>query len=182
MTEKIFPVENFEEISWEEVNSLVGYWKEILGLNDWLIGINILSRDEMKVEDHLGISHIDLVHKTNCIDLIRRGFEPQEGRIFKTPHEATLVHELLHCLIPFSYFTDTKTLEGKFFESKEHELIVQLTRTFLTLKYNLNPEWFINKPQEDSDNLSEILNEHPTSIKPKAITKSGKIYEKGVNE
>lgn len=82
-------------------NDLLGYWQNILGLNDWTIALREnCSPNEMTLKDVAGETEWEEVSKCAVVRIISE--KDYGDRILPFNFEKTLIHELLHlkfCLL-----------------------------------------------------------------------------------
>jgi hypothetical protein len=117
-------------------------WQERLFLTDWTLRIILCEPNEFSGEDKdlWGQCDGDHVDKSAVIRILKKGLK--EDRITKKCHECILIHELLHC----KYMSMTSdTIEGKYYETKEHGLLESMAKSLLMAKYDLKFDWFMNR-------------------------------------
>lgn len=122
----------------EELNNCLKEWQTRLFLSDWIIQGRLVHGEE--IPELAGHSSVQWVNSCGVIK-IRRGNEVPDA-IEKQPHELVLVHELLH----FRYmgFENNSTIEGVYYDMKEHQLLDQMAKSLIMAKYNLSHDWFKN--------------------------------------
>ena len=122
----------------EELLKLAKEWQSKLFLNDWLIGFSLATCREMSCIDWAGESDAQYVNRCGTVMLLRKEDMP-ENMLIKQPMELVLIHELLH----FKFVTfETNTIEGYYWNEKQHQLLEDIAKSLYMAKYNLDLEWF----------------------------------------
>lgn len=122
----------------EQLQSIVAYWKVELGLQDWRMGITICRESEMQLNDVDGETEYSHQLKTALIrilDTIDFG-----DRIQKQDQEKTIVHELLHCV--FSPIDTQDVLQDRI----QHQMIETLSRALVNAKRSVKDEMSTMQP------------------------------------
>lgn len=122
----------------EELNNCLKEWQTRLFLSDWIIKGCLVHGES--IPELAGQSSAQWVNSCGVIK-IRRANEIPDC-IEKTPHELTLVHELLH--FKYLLIEDDSTIEGTYYETKEHQLLEQMAKSLIMAKYNIPYAWFKN--------------------------------------
>lgn len=129
----------------KELKSCLKEWQRVLYLEDWIIQALLIDHDTLQVitcgEDLKGRNEFDIVNKCAKIYIVRED-EGVSSRLVRYCAEHTLVHELLHCKM--SWLDPPDTAEGKYFDNKEHQLLEEMARSLIMVKYNITKEWFSN--------------------------------------
>jgi hypothetical protein len=110
----------------EEQKSIVAYWKDELGLQDWKIGISICRHNEMQLEGVEGENEYCHQLKTalvRILDVVDYG-----DRITEQDQERTIVHELLHCV--FSTIDTDDVVRDRV----QHQIIQTLAQALVNAK------------------------------------------------
>lgn len=131
------PIEEFK--TQEELNQCLKWWQEKLFLNDWVIKGYLVHGEE--IPELGGESNVQWVNQCGTIK-IRYANEQPDG-IMKQPHELILIHELLH----FKYmgFEGVSTIEGVFYEEKQHQLLEQMAKSLIMAKYDIGFDYFVEE-------------------------------------
>ena len=120
----------------QELNDSLQEWKERLFLQAWNIKASLVHGED--ISGLAGESNTQWVNSCGTIR-IRYADEMPPNMIEKEPHEKVLVHELLH----FKYMGfDNNSLEGVFWDEKQHQLLEQMAKSLIMAKYGISKEWF----------------------------------------
>lgn len=143
------PVYNFEEEGGEGLlEQRLRYWQHVLNLDHWIIEAKLVDEIENPCDDDRTVLGINYTSPENCYAqiAIAKG-EPPVGRRFD---ELTLVHELMHCVIPLFGVKDETYLEcvGGVYTERQVELIA---RTLMKVKYGLEMEDFYKQPSVNNE-------------------------------
>lgn len=148
--EKAKPVYDFNvEGGKDLLEQRLRYWQHILNLDHWIIEATLV--DEIKNpcdEDERTTLGINMMTHESCYSQIAISKkEPPVGRKFD---ELTLVHELMHCVIPLFGSEDETYMEcvARVYTERQVELIA---RSLMKAKYNLEMEDFYKQPSVLSD-------------------------------
>ena len=121
------------------------YWQHILNLDHWIIEAGLVDEIKNPCEEEgeritLGINM--MTHESCYAQIAISKKEPPIGRKFD---ELTLVHELMHCVIPLFGSEDEGYHEGvaNMYTERQVELIA---RALMRAKYNLRMEDFYKEP------------------------------------
>lgn len=121
----------------EALNESLAEWQERLFLQHWNIKAALVHGEE--IEGCGGECTVQWANSCGTIRL-RYANEMPEG-MEKMPHEKILVHELLH----FKYmgFQEANaSIEGIYYDEKQHQLIEQMAKSLIMAKYGIDYEWF----------------------------------------
>lgn len=133
------PIKVFE--SQEQLDACLKEWQERLFLTDWIIKAKVVPQCELS-EGNAGENESTHGIKCAVIKIAQLG-ELHDECIMKCPMESTLVHELLHCYdIPIAY-TDP-TVEQVCHDSRQHQLLEQMSKSLIMVKYGIDFDWFKN--------------------------------------
>ena len=126
----------------KELRKYIKWWQNVLYLNDWIISSCIVDAEMLMIHGKpmAGTNELDFTHKA-CVISVAKRTESMNDRIVKTPHEAVLVHELLHCKYNW---LGGESYEKLYVEETEHALLEQMARSLIMVKYGLTPDWFNN--------------------------------------
>lgn len=125
----------------EELNIILKEWKDLLFLNNWLIkaelvpvcyndnGETVAGRNQYIVEQMTSKIQISTEQRT-------------EDLMLTYCEEKVLVHELLH--IKYNWVVVQDTYEGRYTDELEHQLLEQMARTLIIVKYKLPVDYFDN--------------------------------------
>lgn len=127
----------------EEASACMEEWKPILGLSDWVIGVRLCRMGELSDDECAGESCAQHVNMCGTISILRKEDLPYD-MIIKQPHELTLIHELLHFKF-VSMEQSTQTIEGAFYEIKQHQLLDEMAKALFMAKHGLNRSWFTDR-------------------------------------
>lgn len=127
----------------EEACACMEEWKPILGLSDWIIGVRLCRMDELSDAEFAGESCAQHVNMCGTIQIRRKEDMPEDSMI-KQPHELTLIHELMHFKF-VSMDQSPQTIEGAFYEIKQHQLLEEMAKALFMAKYGLNRSWFTDR-------------------------------------
>lgn len=122
----------------EELLELAKEWQNRLLLRDWVIGFALVSARELSDINFAGESEVQWVNRCGTVSILRKEDIPDD-MITKQPMEMTLIHELLH--FKFMKFENT-SLEGCYWNEKQHQLLEDMAKALYMAKYNLTFDWF----------------------------------------
>ena len=140
--EKAMPVMVIQDQ--EQLDNLLTEWKSRLGLGDWFITAELCNPEDMSDgNNNLAENHFVWENKTSHILIARQTEKYREESKVKVCDEKSLVHELLHCLLNFTFLTETGDNYSEIVRDKlEHQTLDQLARGFIMTKYGLPFEWW----------------------------------------
>lgn len=122
----------------EELIKLAKEWQARLLLSDWAIGFALVPCREMTDIEWAGESNVQFVNRCGTVSILRKEDIPKD-LICKQPMECVLIHELLH----FKFMTlESSTLEGCYWNEKQHQLLEDMAKALYMAKYNLQMDWF----------------------------------------
>lgn len=122
----------------EELLELAKEWQNKLLLNDWIIGFALVTNRDMSDIEFAGESDVQYVNRCGTVSILRKEDYP-EFLFIKQPMELVLIHELLH----FKFMTlENGTLEGCYWNEKQHQLLEDMAKALYMAKYNLTMDWF----------------------------------------
>jgi hypothetical protein len=135
------PVVKFEDL--EEAYGCLEYWKKKLFLTDWTIKLNLVE-GTLKMEDDReaeGKNNYVFMRKASLITL---GLvtEDREEYVERMSQEQALVHELLHLKYNWQIIENDHT--GRFYDEMEHQLLEEMAKSLIMVKYSLDFDWFKN--------------------------------------
>lgn len=139
MSKKIVPKE-FWSTS-EEAKACLKEWQERLDISDWHIHLIITTEVP---EECIGYCSPNLVNRTAIIHIADAKSARWEGGLQKNSQEWSLIHELLHCVIPYFNKKD-ETIESALFTTYIHETVERLSRALFCAKYDLKQDWFMKE-------------------------------------
>lgn len=128
----------------QQLRECLKEWQKILYLEDWVIKATLLSAQELYEkagEEVLGRNEFVVENKASHIYICKADGD-NDNRIVKFCAEQTLVHELLHC--KYAWLAPPETMEGKYFDTKEHQLLEMTARSFIMARYGMTKDWFEN--------------------------------------
>ena len=124
------------------------YWQHVLNLDHWIIEAFLVDKIEAPDREGETVLGINNMSHENCYAQIAVSrCEPPVGCKFD---ELTLVHELMHCVIPLFGSEDETYHEAvaNVYTERQIELIA---RSLMKAKYNLEMEDFYKQPSEDDE-------------------------------
>lgn len=122
----------------EELFKLAKEWQSRLLLSDWIVTYALVPCREMTDIQWAGESNAQFVNRCGTVYILRKEDIP-EDLIIKQPMELVLIHELLH----FKFMTlDNDTLEGCYWNEKQHQLLEDMAKSLYMAKYDLDLDWF----------------------------------------
>ena len=125
----------------KELIELLKEWQHRLFLDDWIIKVAIVDKEELD-EDLAGHNSFIFTNKSAMIKLAKIE-EEDNDRIAKCCMEYTLVHELLHCKM--NLFSNLNSdYESAYLEAHEHQLLDEMAKSLIMAKYNIDLNWFKN--------------------------------------
>lgn len=125
----------------KELIKLLKEWQHRLFLDDWIIKVAIVDKEELD-EDLAGHNSFIFTNKSAMIKLAKTE-EEDNDRIAKCCMEYTLVHELLHCKM--NLFSNLNSdYESAYLEAHEHQLLDEMAKSLIMAKYNIDLNWFKN--------------------------------------
>jgi len=110
----------------EQLQEIVAYWKIELGLQGWHVDITICRASQMQLEYVAGENEYCHQLKTaliSVLDVVDYG-----DRIVKLDQEKVIVHELLHCM--FSTIDTEETILSRV----QHQMIETLANALVNAK------------------------------------------------
>lgn len=125
------------------------YWQHVLNLDHWIIEASLV--DEIKnpcdEDDRTTLGINMMTHESCYAQIAISKKEPPVGRKFD---ELTLVHELMHCVIPLFGSEDEAYHEAvaNVYTERQIELIA---RSLMKAKYNLEMEDFYKQPSVNNE-------------------------------
>ena len=127
----------------EEVVELGKEWQTRLFLDNWIIHFqfqkeSLFDDQGRELEGQCSFC----VDNSSAVITLLKPNDDTKDRIVKHCVEHVLVHELLHCKMNF--MNPPNTLEGKYYDVKEHALLEELSKSLIMAKYNLPFSWFKN--------------------------------------
>lgn len=122
----------------DELLELAKEWQNRLLLRDWVIGFALVSARELSDIKFVGESNVQWVNRCGTVSILRKEDIPQDT-LMKQPMEMTLIHELLH--FKFMAFDNT-SLEGCYWNEKQHQLLEDMAKALYMAKYNIKLDWF----------------------------------------
>ena len=135
----VTPINEFP--SQETANSVLKWWMDKLCMNDWIISVSVVQKEDMSEPERSGEISMFFESKEAAIRILNPKCYPQEA-ITKYCAELFLVHELLHTR--YNWLVCENTYEGKYVDEMEHQNLDQMAKTLIMVKYNLPLEWFCN--------------------------------------
>lgn len=128
------------------------YWQHVLNLDHWIIEANLVDEIQTGEEGERTTLGINMMTHESCYAQIAISKEePPVGRKFD---ELTLVHELMHCVIPLFGSDDETYMEGvaRIYTERQVELIA---RALMKAKYNLRMEDFYKQPSVKNEGCED---------------------------
>ena len=139
------PIYDFDAVveGKKQLEQRLRYWQHVLNLDHWIIEAFLVDKIEApdrEVETVLGINNMS--HENCYAQIAIAKSEPPVGCKFD---ELTLVHELMHCVIPLFGSEDETYHEAvaNVYTERQIELIA---RSLMKAKYNLEMEDFYKQP------------------------------------
>lgn len=133
------PIMEFTSI--EQAYECLNEWKGKLFLQDWIIKLKLCDPEEMNLKEVCGENIYVIENKSCLIKILKPEF--YGDRIVKYCAEQILIHELLHCKYNWVE-RDYNSIEVVYYDTLEHSLLEQMSKSLLMAKYNLNLDWFKN--------------------------------------
>lgn len=122
----------------DELLDLAKEWQNRLLLRDWVIVFALVSARDLSDINFAGESDVQWVNRCGTVSILRKEDIPSD-MITKQPMEMTLIHELLH----FKFMTlENISLEGCYWNEKQHQLLEDMAKALYMAKYNLTLDWF----------------------------------------
>ena len=132
------PIMRFESI--EQARASLGEWQKRLFLEDWIIRVKLVNKDELSLDNVSGEVDFEYTNKSAVIRVLK---DIDDDFIAKIPHELTLVHELLHLKYNLVHPAESGNhIEQVFYDMHEHMLLEQMAKSLIMAKYGLPYEWF----------------------------------------
>lgn len=131
------PVVEFE--SQNQLDFYLEKWKNILGLQDWMIKASVVGKEYMPLEDSAGVNEYNIPMMQSLIYILDPK-DYEDDTMDKYIAEKILVHELLHLI--FTYVERKPTYENKFVDLIEHQKIEKMAKAFIKARYNLTDNDF----------------------------------------
>lgn len=133
-----YPIENFE--NQEQLNDCLCYWKNKLGLQNWLIRVRVIGVEDFELRGCSGENSFVYESRTSEIHIIKKEDFPDDT-VEKYCAECILVHELLHCM--YCYVKNkNKTYESTYLRVNEHQKLDSMAKTLIMVKYDLDLDYF----------------------------------------
>lgn len=121
----------------EELMQLAEEWQKKLLLSDWIIAFTLATSRDMSDINYAGESEVQFINRCGTVSILRK--EDIPDAIVKQPMELVLIHELLH----FKFMElENNTLEGCYYNEKQHQLLEDMAKALYMAKYNLTMDWF----------------------------------------
>lgn len=130
----------------EELQQYLKFWQHVLHLDHWLIEAGLveeLSNEETGEERVHGLNNCTA---ECCEASIAINTSDDDDSYVRHCEELTLVHELLHCMIPMAQ-TENATLEEAAYTLATHQRIDLLAKSLIMARYNVDMEWFLKDGQ-----------------------------------
>ena len=138
---RTLPCDEFEDDA--ELEKALRYWQSKLFLNDWIIKAKLVEPRTLYANDiHCtGTVNLNYEIKTASIEIEKQDFEAKTT-LMKVVHEKVLVHEVLH--LKYNILDVGGTYEARVVDCLEHQLLEQMAKTLVMVKYGLDLSYFIN--------------------------------------
>ena len=145
------PIYDFDAVveGKKQLEKRLRYWQHVLNLDHWIIEASLV--DEIKnpcdEDDRTTLGINMMTHESCYAQIAISKKEPPVGRKFD---ELTLVHELMHCVIPLFGSEDEGYHEtvANMYTERQIELIA---RSLMKAKYNLEMEDFYKQPSVNNE-------------------------------
>lgn len=145
------PIYDFDAVveGKKQLEKRLRYWQHVLNLDHWIIEASLV--DEIKnpcdEDDRTTLGINMMTHESCYAQIAISKKEPPVGRKFD---ELTLVHELMHCVIPMFGSEDEGYHEtvANMYTERQIELIA---RSLMKAKYNLEMEDFYKQPSVNNE-------------------------------
>ena len=144
------PIYDFDAVveGKKQLEKRLRYWQHVLNLDHWIIEAFLVDKIEAPDREGETVLGINNMSHENCYAQIAIAkSEPPVGCKFD---ELTLVHELMHCVIPLFGSEDETYHEAvaNVYTERQIELIA---RSLMKAKYNLEMEDFYKQPSVNSE-------------------------------
>lgn len=144
MGDTIFkPVLKFKDE--KQLEQYLKYWQHILHLDHWCIKAGFA--DEIVDKGNNPLEGMNEVIFDNCEAYITISREERKSHM-KHCEEHTLVHELLHCLLPIIDYTDP-SVEEVAYANAMHQHVEMLAKSFIMTCYDVDIDWFMEGGADD---------------------------------
>lgn len=118
----------------KELDEIMKEWKNRLYLDNWIIETELVEKNT----DYEGQNEFIYEHMTSYIQI--NTIDRQKNTLMTHCEEKILVHELLH--LKYNWIEQDSKYEGVYVDEKEHQLLEQMAKTLIIVKYNLDKDWF----------------------------------------
>lgn len=141
--QKMKPKNKFKDI--DELLKYAEYYENILGLQSWNIKYSL--DNDLDNDNWAGQCETNFQGRKALITIRK----DTDNFSFKTSHEETLIHELLHCKFQIIDFENTSnSIESRYFIEKEHQLLEDMAKAIYLAKYNLTLDCFMEAENDNS--------------------------------
>lgn len=132
------PVVKFKDN--DHLNIYLKYWQEKLQLTDWLITVSLTEGKCYSGNEECAGKNIYQVENRLSAIVISNYWD--EDFMVKQYQELTLVHELLHLIVPMETHKK-ETLENILYERTMHGIIERTAKALIMTKYNMTLQDFL---------------------------------------
>lgn len=145
------PIYDFDAVveGKKQLEKRLRYWQHVLNLDHWIIEATLVDeiKDPCDEDDRTTLGINMMTHESCYAQIAISKKEPPVGRKFD---ELTLVHELMHCVIPLFGSADESYHEGvaNMYTERQIELIA---RSLMKAKYNLEMKDFYKQPDANDE-------------------------------
>lgn len=126
----------------DDLQKHLAFWKHVLHLDHWCIEAGLVENLKNEESGEERVHGLNYCVPQSCEASIAINTTDDEDSYVKHCEELTLVHELLHCVIPM-YEREESTLEGTAYALGVHQRIDLLAKSFIMARYNLDMDWFL---------------------------------------
>lgn len=129
----------FEFKSQAHLDEYLYKWKNILGLQDWMIKACVVGKEHMPLEDSAGVNEYNIPMMQSIIYILDpRDYEDDTIDVYIA--EKILVHELLHLVI--TYVDRDDRYESKIVDLLEHQRVEKMAKSLIKARYHITDDDF----------------------------------------
>ena len=142
------PVYEFK--SQEQLDEYLYKWKNILGLQGWMIKACVVGKDNMPLEDSAGVNEFNIPMMQSIIYILDpRDYEDDTIDVYLA--EKILVHELLHLVVTCVDRDDR--YESKVVDLLEHQRVEKMAKSLIKARYYITDDDFYRQGYSNPNSI-----------------------------
>lgn len=126
----------------DELQKCVKFWQRVLHLEHWCLDVGLVEDLKNEADKDDNVHGLNYCMPQCCEASIAINTTDDDECYMKHCEELTLVHELLHCVIPMPEYKNER-LEEHAYALSVHQRIDLLAKSFIMARYNVNMDWFL---------------------------------------